>query len=137
LGHGAAVRQLANLFPAWRASLLISLSFGWGRLYNTAVVRECVCSHSIVGRCIGILWRSECLLLANVLARNFQNMRRRVQSCLEVNGGHFKRIFWCRHISHTTKVFLYKVRSNIMIIKEMPGFVASWTLCIYLYYNKL
>jgi len=26
---------------------------------------------------------------ADVLARNFQNMARRVQSCLDANGGHF------------------------------------------------
>ena len=31
----------ASLFPAWHASLLISLSFGWGCLHNTVVVREC------------------------------------------------------------------------------------------------
>ena len=49
-------------------------------------------SHRIVGKCIGVLWRSECLLFANVLARTFQNMARRVQSCLEANGGHFQRM---------------------------------------------
>jgi len=27
---------------------------------------------------------------ADVLARTFQNMARRVQSCLDANGGHFK-----------------------------------------------
>jgi len=27
---------------------------------------------------------------ADVLARNFQNMARRVQSCLDANGGHFQ-----------------------------------------------
>ena len=27
---------------------------------------------------------------AVVLARNFQNMARRVQSCLDANGGHFR-----------------------------------------------
>jgi len=40
-------------------------------------------------------------------------------------------------ISHTTNVPLFKFRCNIFIgvriIKEMPGSVASGTLCIYLY----
>jgi hypothetical protein len=35
--------QPASIFPAWRASLLISLSFVWGCLHNTVVVRECLC----------------------------------------------------------------------------------------------
>jgi hypothetical protein len=37
-------------------------------------------------------------------------------------------------ISHTTNVLLFKFRCNILIgvriIKEMPGLVASWALCI-------
>jgi hypothetical protein len=40
-------------------------------------------------------------------------------------------------ISHTTNVPLFKFRCNILIvvriIKEMPGSVASGTLCIYIY----
>jgi len=28
---------------------------------------------------------------ADVLARTFQNMARRIQSCLDANGGHFQR----------------------------------------------
>jgi hypothetical protein len=40
-------------------------------------------------------------------------------------------------ISHTTNVLLFKFRCNIFIgvriIKEMPGLVASGTLCIYVY----
>jgi hypothetical protein len=83
---------------------------------------------------MGILWRSKCLLFANVLARTFQNMVRRVQSCLEANGGHFQRML-CRHISHTRNVFLFKFRCSIIIgvriIKEMPGLVGSGTLCIF------
>jgi hypothetical protein len=71
------------------------------------------------------------LLLANVLARTFQNMAHQVQSCLETNGGHFQRMLWCRHISHTTNVLLFKFRCNIIIdvriIKEMPGLVGSGT----------
>ena len=70
---------------------------------------------------------------ADVLARTFQNMARRVQSCLDANGGHFQHMLWCRHISHTTKVLLFKFRCNIFIdvriIKEMPGSVASGTPC--------
>ena len=99
------------------------------------VLVYCVSSHRIVGKCIGILWRSECLLFANVLARTFQNMACRVQSCLEANGGHFQRMLWCRHISLTTNVLLFKFRCNIIIgvriIKEMPGLVGSGTPCIF------
>ena len=40
---------------------------------------------------------------ADVLARNFQNMARRVQSCLNPNGGHFQHMSWCRHISYTMR----------------------------------
>jgi hypothetical protein len=93
-----------------------------------------VSSHRIVGKCIGILWRSECLLFADVLVRTFQNMAHRVQSCLEANGGHLQRMLCCRHISHTTNVLLFKFRCNIIIgvriIKEMPGLVGSGTPCI-------
>ena len=66
---------------------------------------------------------------ADVLARTFQNKARRVQSCLDANGGQFQHMLWCRHISHTTYVLLFKFRCNIFIgvriIKEMPGSVAS------------
>ena len=71
---------------------------------------------------------------ADVLARTFQNMVRRVQSCLDANGGHLQHMLWCRRISHTTNVLLFKLCCNIFIgvriIKEMPGSVASGTLCI-------
>ena len=71
---------------------------------------------------------------ADVLARTSQNMARQVQSCLDANGGHFQHMLWCRHISHTTNVLLFKFRCNIFvgvrIIKEMPGSVASGTPCI-------
>jgi len=40
---------------------------------------------------------------ADVLARNFQNITRRVQSCLDANGGHFQHMLWCRHISYTMR----------------------------------
>ena len=40
---------------------------------------------------------------ADVLARTFQNMARRVQSCLDANGGHFQHMLWCRHISYTMR----------------------------------
>ena len=69
---------------------------------------------------------------ADVLARTFQNMARRVHSCLDANGGHFQDMLWC-HISHTTNVLLFKFSSNILIvvrsIKEMPDSVASGTPC--------
>ena len=71
---------------------------------------------------------------ADVLARNFQNMAHRVQSCLYANTGHFQHMLWCRHISHTTNILLFKSRCNIFIgfriIKKMPGLVGSGTLCI-------
>jgi hypothetical protein len=96
--------------------------------------------HRIVGKRIGILWRSECLLFVNILARTFQNMACRVQSCLEANGGHFQHILWCCHISHTTNVLLFKFRCNIIIgvriIKEMPGLVGSGTPCICIWINS-
>jgi len=70
---------------------------------------------------------------ADVLARTFQNMARRVHSCLDANGGHFQHMLWC-NLSHTTNVILFKVRCNIFIgvriIKETPGSVASGTPCI-------
>ena len=40
---------------------------------------------------------------ADVLARTFQNMARRVQSCLDANGDHFQHMLWCRHISYTMR----------------------------------
>ena len=40
---------------------------------------------------------------ADVLARTFQNMARRVQSCLDANGGHFQHMLRCRHISYTMR----------------------------------
>ena len=40
---------------------------------------------------------------AGVLARNFQNMVRRVQSCLDANSGHFQHMLWCRHVSYTMR----------------------------------
>jgi len=47
--------------------------------------------------------------------------------------GHFQHMLWCRHISHTTIVFLFKFRCNIFIgvgiIKQIPGSVASGTPC--------
>ena len=38
---------------------------------------------------------------ADVLARTFQNMARRVQSCLDANGGHFQHVMMSSHFSHT------------------------------------
>jgi hypothetical protein len=47
--------------------------------------------------------------------------------------GHFQHMLRCRHISHTKNVLLFEFRCNILIgvgiIKEMPGSVASGTLC--------
>jgi hypothetical protein len=47
------------------------------------------------------------------------------------NGGHFQRISWCLHISHTTNVLLFKFHCNIIIgvriIKERAGLVGSGT----------
>ena len=40
---------------------------------------------------------------ADVLARTFQNMARRVQSCLDANGGHFQHMLCCLHISYTIR----------------------------------
>ena len=37
---------------------------------------------------------------ADILARTFQNMARRFQSCLDANGGHFQHMLWCRHICY-------------------------------------
>jgi hypothetical protein len=57
----------------------------------------------------------------------------RVQSCLEANGGHFQRMLWCRHISHTMNELLFKFHCTIIIgvriIKEMPGLIGSGTPC--------
>ena len=41
-------------------------------------------------------------VIGDVLARNFQNMARRVQSCLDGNIGHFQHMLRC-HISHTLR----------------------------------
>jgi len=40
---------------------------------------------------------------ADVLARTFQNIARRVQSCLDANGGHFQHMLWCHYISYTMR----------------------------------
>ena len=72
---------------------------------------------------------------ANVLARTFQNMARRAQSCLDANGGHLQHILWCLHISYIMRYGSFKFLCNILIsgkiIKEMPGSVASGRHCIY------
>ena len=52
---------------------------------------------------------------ADILARTFQNMVRRVQSCLDANGCHFQHMLRCRHVSHTTNVLLFKFHCNIFI----------------------
>jgi hypothetical protein len=68
-------------------------------------------------------------------------MARRVQSCLDANGGNFQHVLWCHHISHKTNVLLFKSRCNILIgfriIKEMPGLVSSGTLCIWVIWNSI
>jgi len=43
------------------------------------------------------------VVTADVLARTFQNMARRFQSCLDANGGHFQHMLRCRHISYTMR----------------------------------
>jgi len=77
---------------------------------------------------------------ADVRATIFQNMARRVQSSLDVNGGHFQHMLGCRHISCTIRFALFKFRCNILIngkiIKEMPGSVASGTPCVIIYVNS-
>jgi len=40
---------------------------------------------------------------ADVLARNFQNMVRRVQSCLDANGGHFQHAMMSSHFPHNER----------------------------------
>jgi len=37
---------------------------------------------------------------ADVMARTFQNIARRVQSCLDPNGGHFQHVMMSSHILH-------------------------------------
>ena len=72
---------------------------------------------------------------ADVLARTFQTMACWVHSCLDADGGHFQYMLWCRHISYTMRQVCLKFRCNILIsgkiINEMPGLVASGTLCIF------
>jgi hypothetical protein len=64
-----------------------------------------------------------------------RHMARRVQSCLDANGGHFQHVLWCRHISYTMRSGRFTFRCNILssgkIIKEMPGSVVSGTPCIF------
>ena len=101
------------------------------------VLVQCVSSHRIVGKCIGLLWRSECLLF-----RQWQ--RTYLQGLSKIWHAGFNPVWtqmvatsstlWCRHISHTTNILLLKFHCNIFIgvriIKEMPGSVASGTPCI-------
>ena len=187
----------ASLFPAWRTSLLISLSFGciygnlqylckstgrWGSINwifpaGWSDIPHFTCQHGrnsvlfwrprhFEGTLATVLARSDAAWLflmgisereslpnkprtidalkaniteeiqavtADVLARAFQNMARRVQSCLDANGENFQHMLWCRHISYTTRYVRFKFRCNILIsgkiIKEMPGSVASGTHC--------
>jgi hypothetical protein len=60
-------------------------------------------------------------------------MAHRVQSCMDANGGHFQHTLWCRHVLHN-EVSPLQISLHILIngkiIKEMPGSVASGTLCI-------
>ena len=74
---------------------------------------------------------------ADVLARIFQSIARRVKSFLEANGSHFQHMLWCRRISYTMREVRFKFRCNILIsgniIKELPSLVGTGTLCIYIY----
>jgi len=67
----------------------------------------------------------------DILARTFQNMARRVQSCLDANVGHFQHVMMSSHFSQTN-VLLFKFRYiifiGVRIMKEMPGLVGSGTL---------
>ena len=94
LRHGTAVRQLASLFPARRSSLLISLSF-WLRVpdyFLREYLKGTVYQNKpqIIDALKANITEEIQKVTADVLARTFQNMARRVQSCLEANGGHFQ-----------------------------------------------
>jgi hypothetical protein len=93
LRHGAAVRQLASLFPALRASLLISLVrlrvpdyFLWkylkGRIYENKPQTIDALKANITEEIQAVT--------ADALARTFQNMAGWFQFCLDVNCGHFQ-----------------------------------------------
>ena len=50
---------------------------------------------------------------ANVLARTYQNMAHRVQSCLDANGGHFQHVMMSSH-------FLHNEVSPLQILLQYP-----------------
>ena len=47
-------------------------------------------NHTIYNTIYELIQEEIQALTADVLARTFQNMARRVQSCLDANGGHFQ-----------------------------------------------
>ena len=118
-----------GLWPQRSPDLTPSDYFLWGYLKG----RVCQNKPRTIDAFIANITEEIQTVTADVLARIFQNMARRVQSCLDANGGHFQHMLWCRHISHTTNVLLFKFRCNIFIggtiIKEMPGSAESGTLC--------
>jgi hypothetical protein len=102
LWNGAAVRQLASLSfrrdfnhrarPIWR-HLIISYRDIWkGKFTKTNHKPQTIDALKANGT------EEIQAVTADVLARTFQNIVRRVQSCLDANGGHFQQML-CRMFS--------------------------------------
>ena len=76
--------QPASLFPASLLSLCHLAEGAYTIRLLFVSVSVCVSSHRIVGKCIGILWRSECLMFALI---GKQSIKLCQQQFLEKFGG--------------------------------------------------
>jgi len=88
-----------GLWPPRSPDLSPSAYFLWGYLKGRVYQNKPRTTDALKANITGEIQ----IVTAEVLARTFQNMARRVQSCLGANGGHFQHMLWCRPISYTMR----------------------------------
>ena len=70
---------------------------------------------------------------ADVLARTFQNMTRRVQSCLDVNGGHFQHVAMSSHFlynevkSASNFVAISSLVVKLLTLRRLMSYIYIWS----------
>jgi len=112
------------IFSEWRGSSCIALGFHLfkGNVYQNIPRTIDALKANITEEIQAVT--------ADVLARTFQSIARRVQTYLEANGSHCLHMLWC-HISYTMSYVRFKFRCKILIsckiITELPGLVGSGT----------
>jgi len=70
---------------------------------------------------------------ADILARTFQNMTRRVQSCLDVNGGHFQHVAMSSHFlynevkSASNFVAISSLVVKLLTLRRLMSYIYIWS----------